>query len=193
MVLLQVLGTNGSGKSTVLRTMAEKDPTAVLVRLGKHLVTVLPGAGVMLVGDYITGMKTPGADAMGGKFTLMAALDETIRGARQNGYWGLAWEGIIIQTRQYHGPYVLRQLKPCYGVIRVTDDLAFDRIYQRSAKPRERLKKNGQIVIDRARGVARLGAWLATQPDALVEEWLGTEPPEILATRAVQLMTRRLS
>lgn len=188
MVVAQLLGTNAAGKSTALKALASLDPDAKCV----NGLTGLPGLGVVLIGGYLDwGNKTPGADRIRDKKSLLEALDAAVAQGQAAGYWALAWEGILLQTRAYHPEYLARGLAPAYGVLTLPDALAFDRIYGRSGKRRSDLSGNGKIITGRARSVARLSAWLTAQPGALVEQWDATQPPSELGKLVLALIQSR--
>ncbi len=182
-MILNVLGTNAAGKSSVLRAMAQMDPTAVTV--GR--LTALPQLGVVLIGDYLTvGNKTPGADRISPNTALLDVLGAAQTAGAAAGYWAIAWEGIIIQTRTWHPAYLARGLHPAYLALEVALPLAFQRLYERSGKRPEDLSGGGSIVRARARTVELLTAWLRSQ-GAFVVRTDGTDPPEVLAKQGLFL------
>jgi len=187
--LVQILGTNGAGKSALLKALAAKDPMcglpADMVPGQDRPMTFLPRLRFVLIGDYVTSVNTPGADAIHSKVELLHALDIAAGIARANLPMAVAWEGIIIMTRQYHHEYLQRGLTPLYVVLRVPIEECFNRIRLRSGKSREDLSGNGKIVEDRAHSVDRLAEWLTEQGGEML--WLdGKEFPDVNAGRLLR-------
>ena len=153
--IVQILGTNGAGKTTALRRLVGDDAKLV------DGVTLLPQLNVALVGNYTaTAPKTTGCDAIrGGKAGILATLDRAL--ALCTGT--IAWEGIIIMTRQYHAQLLARDLCPVYVSLGTPLDDCFARIEARSGKTRAQLKQNGGIVVNRHRSVQRLAAYFYSQ------------------------------
>lgn len=190
MRLVQVLGTNGAGKSALLKALAAKDPMCGLpwdlFPDEDRPMTLLPKLQFLLIGDYVSAnVNTPGADAIHSKVELLRTLDRAVEIARAHLPMAVAWEGIIIMTRQYHPEYLQRGLNPLYVVLRVPLEDCFNRIRLRSGKAREDLSGNGKIVEDRARSVDRLAEWLTTQGGDVL--WLdGKEWPDVNAGRVLR-------
>ena len=184
MKVVQVLGTNGSGKSTVFRTLAESDHQAVM----GGGVTVLPSLRGVLVGEYLTEKKTPGVDGIHGKVEILAALDVALATAAAWQATWVGWEGIIIMTRQYHHEILARGATALYLVLDTPEDECFRRIALRSGKVREALKQNGAIVTNRMRGVVSLSKWLMEQPGAYVTQLDGHRSPWLNGTMLLRML-----
>jgi hypothetical protein len=184
MKVVQVLGTNGAGKSTLFRTLALSDPDAQVITG----LTLMPALRGVLVGDYLSGKKTPGVDGIHGKTEILAALRMAVEGARAHGLQWVGWEGIIIMTRQYHAEIVARGAEVLYLVLDTAVDECFARIERRSGKTRADLKGDGKIVVGRARGVLSLATWLSEQPGATVVHLDGGQPPWANGTQLLQLL-----
>ncbi|RJO61027.1 MAG: hypothetical protein C4542_07395, partial [Dehalococcoidia bacterium] len=133
LVLLTVLGTNGAGKSTVLRAVAEQGESVVA---GYTVpLTAVRNFGIVLIGDYLTpSVKIPGVDRIGSKIEILNALEHACIQAKKAGYWAVAWEGVMLHTRQYHLYAAGRGLRTCYYVLRVPLETAFARIQARGGK-----------------------------------------------------------
>jgi hypothetical protein len=163
--IVQVLGTNGSGKSALLRALAhygggllgvEGVDTTCPYTLNYHLRAVC-------IGDYVTTRYTaPGADRLRSGADRRQALEGAVGIAASRGWTTVAWEGIIIMTRQWPMFYRAHQWDARYVHLTPPLETCYARVEHRSGKPRSTLKGNGQIVASRARGVESMVAWLRT-------------------------------
>lgn len=187
MRLLQVIGTNGSGKSSLLRAIVESDPAVRLYEQHGRTFTVAPNVATLAIGDYLSPNKTPGADRIRTKELLLASLDAALVLASASGYRTIAWEGIMLMTRQYHPQYLARSLSPFYAMMDTPLDECFNRIEARSGHSREGLKKGGGIVTSRAASAAKLMSWFESQGAATL--WLrGDDPLPKNALRVVEAL-----
>jgi thymidylate kinase len=158
--VVQVLGTNGAGKSTLLRTLAKSDPRV----WSPEGYTILPSWRFILVGEYMREVNTPGADTFRNKAELLDFLTRAAQWVTERKEpWVVAWEGIIIMTRQYHEEYLRLGLSPLYLMLDTSLEECYRRIEVRSGKKQEDLKGNGEIVENRLGGVKRLADWLSAQ------------------------------
>lgn len=191
MRIVQLLGTNGAGKSSIFRALAESDPRARAHEAG--LVTCLPTYRAILVGNYLRGINTPGVDALrGGKAGILQALDVAVHVAhaspRAAKLTWIGWEGIIILTRMYHQELLARNLEPVYLVVDTPEAECFARIEGRSGKRRADLKGHGKIVVGRARGVVSLAKWLGEQPGSYVTALDGRRSPHVNSTLILRML-----
>lgn len=148
--------------------------------------TVCAPLGLVAVGDYLDRThNTPGADRISPKTRLLGALDVAVALARPLARSIVAWEGIIIQTKQYLPEYWKRGLTPLFVYLGVPEDVAFARIEARSGKKRSDLSGNGKIVtgrINAARNVVHWALIEQKQPALLLD---GTLPLERLAEQVM--------
>jgi hypothetical protein len=127
-VILQVFGTNGAGKSTLLRALAGDRRWLVCRR---PPLTMGQGQQIVLVGDYVR-EKSGGVDVLPtrSKAAALAALDTALTRAPIG--WPVAWEGIMIMTRQYHVELAQRG-HPLYVILDPGDHVCVERVQQRGA------------------------------------------------------------
>jgi len=166
MIVVQVLGTNGSGKSRLLQEMARLDHEAVARiesvgdgRAGTTWgvpLTFLPRWEVVLVGDYLGDHKTPGADKLRGGPQLLATLDHALLYARGHGY-AVVWEGIMLLTRAFPKAYTARGLRAVYPLLTIAPQQAYERVVRRSGPTKRGVDK----VAKRNREVESLARWIA--------------------------------
>ena len=195
MTIVQILGNNGSGKSTIFKTIA-KLGAGVMSDAAPGLTRV-PSLGGVMLGDYMPdGRKTPGCDAIGGgggKAGILAGLDAALGMVRiSKGTW-VGLEGIIIMTRQYHHEYLARGVdRVVYVELQAPLDLCFQRIEERNGKRREDLKGNGERVVVRAPSIVALCKWLEQQPKAEMVRMDSSKSKRILAEDVLRLVGLRI-
>lgn len=181
MIILQVLGTNGAGKSTVLKTLASSGK----VHVGEHgFYTVCFEHQLILVGDYTTDARTPGADKIRDQEKLLQALDEACHLAAHFGWDAVAWEGVMIITQVYFRHAVARGHRVVYLLLHLPEAMIFERIQARTGKTRDQLKGNGARVLRRVRETILLAAY-GRREGALVVETDASQSPVLLAGNAL--------
>lgn len=161
MVLVQVFGNNGSGKTSLLRNLAASDPQAAVHKTSPKLsFTSLPQYQAVLVGDYLDRTRTTaGVDRLSPKTLILEALDAGVAMTKAAGWRYLVWEGIIIMTRQYHAEYVARGLSTSYVFLNVEPEVCIKRVLARSGKVAEDLKGEGAVIRRRHSAIERLRQW----------------------------------
>lgn len=184
MIIVQVLGTNGSGKSRLLQEMARQDSTAALGSIpvpatpkGVVPVTWLPKWGAVLVGDYLGTHKTPGADKLRGTEVLLGTLDSVLLTGRQ-GYRYVVWEGIMLLTRAFPKAYEARGVRAIYPVLRLPPEAAYARVVQRSGPTKRGVDK----VAKRNREVESLARWVEVNGSTVWSLHAGGDPGALART-----------
>jgi len=189
-IVLQLCGTNAAGKSALLRTIVGWDRAAAVkahpVEAEPVAFTTCPALRLVAVGDYLDrSHNTPGADRISPKTRLLGALDQAIALATPYARPIVAWEGIILQTKQYLLEYWKRGLTPLFVYLGIPEAVAFARIEARSGKARIALSGQGRIVtgrINTARNIVHWARIEQQQPTLLLD---GTEPLERLAEKVM--------
>ena len=190
-VVVQVLGTNGSGKSTLLQTMAFRDAAVhhnLWVTDGTPALTILPTHRIVMVGDYLSPVKTPGADKLRGREALLAALDHAVEVA-QHLEGAVIWEGIMLITRAWPEEYARRGYRVAFPVLHLSAELAHARVHARTGKP---LKQGGEKIYKRYREVVSLARWLAAN-GRTVWELDAVQPLDTLARMMLRRVGRLMS
>jgi len=193
-LVLQLLGTNAAGKSSLIRAIVGWDSTAYVDARsigGKPVqFTACPKLGLVAVGDYKDRThNTPGADRISPKTRLLGSLDYAVQLSTGWKQPIVAWEGIIIQTRQYLPEYQQRGLTPLFVYLAVPADTAFARIELRSGKTRAQLSGNGKIILGRIITSLNIVSWAHEQKQStMILD--GREPLERLAEKVMAELVR---
>jgi len=116
--MYQLLGTNGSGKSTIPKGLVERDTDAYLLstefawlsgNMSKGFqattkksgfATVLPNLGIILIGDYTPGTNIAGCDTLV-RATMEQALD-IIMGRPEFDDYHIMMEGVVLSSSRWH-------------------------------------------------------------------------------------------
>jgi hypothetical protein len=104
-MIINIRGTNGSGKSTIVKTFLQRYPyTEIFGSIGARKPEAykvrLPGHWVYLIGPYQTPIPTGGIDAFAGRSGFsMEMLVETLEKYRKLG--NVVFEGAMLST--FHG------------------------------------------------------------------------------------------
>ena len=174
MIMLQPLGGCAVGKSLLFETLA-RNPFSWMERTDaqSHVFTFCPAIRLVMVGSYL-GKRSRGIDGGAGqpgprtKATALAALDVAMDKAAKISF-DVAWEGQIIQTRQYHHTELLpRGLHPLYVFLDVPYPIVVERILT---------LRGGRLTSVQSHGAdkRRLAAWLEAE-GASVLRLDGTAP-----------------
>lgn len=117
-MIIQIVGTNGAGKSTVVRAIAARGRIA-----GQYVDCVdlrLPGVGdlVRIVGPYPEGVATGGCDAL----KSLDKVYELVRRGVAEGH-SVLFEGAGHTMNQTRGPALLYELGVPFAVVLLTTTL----------------------------------------------------------------------
>lgn len=94
-LIINIRGTNGSGKSTVPLQMYETDNSKQVISYGEFKLTIFPKYKFIALGSYHN--KTGGLDGIGSTELIKEALDEAMEMAEERGYH-ILMEGILAST-----------------------------------------------------------------------------------------------
>lgn len=116
--LFQILGTNGSGKSTIPKGLVQRDTEAYLLEtefawlagnMGKGFelstkrcafATVLPNLGLILIGDYTPGTNIAGCDTLV-RATMEQSLDYILNDDSYKDFQ-IMMEGVVLSSSRWH-------------------------------------------------------------------------------------------
>jgi len=103
MKLVQIKGSNGSGKTTIVKQMLELDPDAYYLEYdGMIIATVMPTVRWIAVGKYDLESKMGGCDRLSSVDKVKDAIDRSLDWACElsdmEPMYGIVYEGMMIST-----------------------------------------------------------------------------------------------
>ena len=102
MKIVQIKGSNGSGKTTIVKQMLALEPDPIYGmwdHIGKYYATIMPTIGWVAVGEYDLDRKMGGCDGLSSVQLIKdAILDCMAEFIEYDGMFGIVFEGMMIST-----------------------------------------------------------------------------------------------
>lgn len=183
--VMQLLGANGAGKSSVFRTLVRQDPAAVYIKGVRAPFIVCPSTKLLTIGNYLTGPNTVGLDAIKNKIGQLLALEEAVYLAHVHRATVIGLEGVIALTRPFLDALIRRVPVRTFVHLDLPFSLCMARVIARSGNPNQR----GGSVADKHARTWRLATWLRDRGERVVVVDAAL-PQELVAQRVWESVRR---
>ncbi len=147
-LVVQIKGSNGSGKTTIVRQLISRSNAVIDVEdgAGKVILVVLEDLGWLTIGRYSENSKTGGCDTMR---TVQSIKDAIVMARRDYPTYNVVFEGMMISTIKTTFYDLLLErisgISPLFVILTTDADCCLERISNRVAGGRSSMKSRDGV------------------------------------------------